>query len=70
MRIVAAKVTLDTNIYVPAFQFGAMRLLHMAVNGDLEIAVSPPIVEELIRVLLCLTHLRHPGACPTISTGP
>jgi len=48
---VAAKVTLDTNVYVSAFQFGGMRLLHMAVNGDIEIAVSQPIVEEVIRVL-------------------
>ena len=51
MRIVAAKVTLDTNIYVSAFQFGGMQLLHMAVNGDIEIAVSPAIIEEVIRVL-------------------
>ena len=28
-----------------------MRLLHMAVNGDIEIAVSQPIIEEVIRVL-------------------
>ena len=47
----AAKVTLDTNIYVSAFQFGGMRLLHMAVNGDIEIAVSQAIIDELIRVL-------------------
>lgn len=47
-----ARVTLDTNVYVSAFQFGGgMRLLHMAVNGDIEIAVSRPILEELIRVL-------------------
>jgi hypothetical protein len=44
------KVTLDTNIYVAAFQFGGMRLLHMAVSGDIEIAVPPPTVDELIRV--------------------
>jgi putative PIN family toxin of toxin-antitoxin system len=48
---VAPKVTLDTNVYVSAFQFGGMRLLHMAVNGDIEVAVSQPIVEEVIRVL-------------------
>jgi putative PIN family toxin of toxin-antitoxin system len=47
----AVRVTLDTNIYVSAFQFGGMRLLHMAVNGDIEIAVSQPIIDELIRVL-------------------
>lgn len=46
----AARVTLDTNVYVSAFHFGGMRLLHMAVNGDIEIAVSEPILEELIRV--------------------
>jgi hypothetical protein len=28
-----------------------MRLLHMAVNGDIEIAISRPIFEEVIRVL-------------------
>ena len=28
-----------------------MRLLHMAVDGDIEIAVSKPIIEEVIRVL-------------------
>jgi putative PIN family toxin of toxin-antitoxin system len=28
-----------------------MRLLHMAVDGDIEIAVSQPIVDEVIRVL-------------------
>ena len=47
----APKVTLDTNVYVSAFQFGGMRLLHMAVNGDIEVAVSQPIIEEVIRVL-------------------
>lgn len=47
----AVRVTLDTNVYVSAFQFGGMRLLHMAVNGDIEIAISQPILEELIRVL-------------------
>lgn len=47
----AARVSLDTNVYVSAFQFGGMRLLHMAVNGDIEIAVSQPIIEETIRVL-------------------
>jgi predicted nucleic acid-binding protein len=48
---VPARVTLDTNIYVSAFQFGSMRLLHMAVNGEIEVAVSQPILDELVRVL-------------------
>jgi len=46
-----SKVTLDTNVYVSAFQFGGMRLLHMAIDGDIEIAVSRPIVQEVIRIL-------------------
>jgi hypothetical protein len=37
--------------YASAFQFGRMPLLHVAVNGDIEIAVAQPIVEEGIRVL-------------------
>ncbi len=48
---VPTRVTLDTNIYVSAFHFGSTRLLHMAVNGDIELAVSQPILDELIRVL-------------------
>jgi uncharacterized protein len=36
---------------VSAFQFGGMRLLHMAINGEIEIAVSQPILQEVIRVL-------------------
>jgi len=48
---VPVRVTLDTNIYVSAFQFGSMRLLHMAVDGGIEVAVSQPILDELIRVL-------------------
>ena len=51
MRIGAPRVTLDTSVYVSAFQFGDMRLLHMAVDGDIEIAVSQPIMAELMRVL-------------------
>ena len=47
----APRVTLDTSVYVSAFQFGDMRLLHMAVDGDIEIAVSQPIMAELMRVL-------------------
>ena len=47
------RVTLDTNEYVSAFHFGgrAKHLLHMAVDGDIEIAVSRPIITETLRVL-------------------
>jgi uncharacterized protein len=47
------RVTLDTNIYVSAFEFGGgpMRLLQMGMDGDIEIAVSQPIIDETTRVL-------------------
>jgi putative PIN family toxin of toxin-antitoxin system len=47
------RVTLDTNVYVFAFEFQGMgrRLLHMAVDGDIEVAVSAAIIRETLRVL-------------------
>jgi putative PIN family toxin of toxin-antitoxin system len=47
------RVTLDTNIYVSAFEFGGglIRLLQMGMDGEIEIAVSQPIVDETMRVL-------------------
>ncbi len=46
-------VTVDTNIYISAFKFGgpSLRLLRLAVEGKLEIAISPPIMDETLRVL-------------------
>ena len=47
------RVTLDTNEYVSALNGGgkALRLLHMAIDGEIEIAISEPIVAETVRVL-------------------
>jgi putative PIN family toxin of toxin-antitoxin system len=47
------RVTLDTNEYVSALNGGgkALRLLHMAIDGEIEIAISEPIITETIRVL-------------------
>jgi putative PIN family toxin of toxin-antitoxin system len=47
------RVTLDTNLYVSAFEFGGvpMRLLQMGLDGEIEIAVSQPIIDETMRVL-------------------
>uniref|UniRef100_Q01QS8 PDZ domain-containing protein n=1 Tax=Solibacter usitatus (strain Ellin6076) TaxID=234267 RepID=Q01QS8_SOLUE len=46
-------VTLDTNIYVSALEFGgaAARLLGMARRGDFRLDVSDAILGELITVL-------------------
>jgi len=47
------RVTLDSNAYISALQFNgrAFRLLRMAADGDLEIAVWEPIITEVIGVL-------------------
>jgi predicted nucleic acid-binding protein len=47
------RVTLDTNEYVSAFQGGAKasQLMVMGITGQLEIAISDPIITEVIRVL-------------------
>lgn len=46
------RATLDTNEYISAFSGGrALRLLHMAIDGEIEIAISEPIIGETIRVL-------------------
>lgn len=47
------RVTLDTNELVSALNGGhrALRLLHMAIDGDIEIAISEPIISETISVL-------------------
>jgi len=44
-------VTLDSNVYISALQFGGkpMQLLDMAINGEIEIAVSRPIITEVGR---------------------
>jgi hypothetical protein len=40
-------VTLDTNIYVSALVYGGvpLRLLHLAIDGDLEVAISQRLHE-------------------------
>jgi putative PIN family toxin of toxin-antitoxin system len=47
------RVTLDSNVCVSAFQFGGLplRLIEIAGKGEIEIAVSEPILREVVRVL-------------------
>ena len=46
-------VTLDTNVYVSALQFGGkpMALLEMALEGEIHVAISQAIADETMRVL-------------------
>jgi predicted nucleic acid-binding protein len=50
---IGVSVTLDTNIYVSAVEFGGKptKLIQMAMNGEIEVAISQPIVEETIRIV-------------------
>jgi putative PIN family toxin of toxin-antitoxin system len=45
--------TLDTNIYVSALVYRGtpLRLLHLAIDGDLQVAISLPILDEILRIL-------------------
>ena len=47
------RVTLDTNVYISALKFGGepQRILNMAGVGEIEIAISEPIIAETLRVL-------------------
>ena len=47
------RVTLDSNIYISAFVFGGkpLQLLEMAIDGEIAVAISDAIVEEVVGVL-------------------
>jgi putative PIN family toxin of toxin-antitoxin system len=47
------KATADSNIYISALQFGGqpLRFLELARSGAIELAISPPIIAEVKRVL-------------------
>jgi uncharacterized protein len=47
------RVTLDSNIYISALVFGGKpnRILEMAIEGQVEIAISDAIIEEVRRHL-------------------
>ncbi len=47
------RVTLDTNELISAFNFRgkALELIHRAINVEIEIAISEPILQETMRVL-------------------
>lgn len=48
------RVTLDSNFYLSALVFGGKpkRILEMGIEGEIEVAVSDPIIEEVQRHLL------------------
>jgi hypothetical protein len=46
------RVTLDSNVYLSGFVFGGKpkRVLEMAIDGESEVAVSDPIIQEVRRI--------------------
>ena len=48
------RVTLDSNVYLSGFVFGGKpkRVLEMAIDGEIEVAVADPIIQEVRRHLL------------------
>jgi putative PIN family toxin of toxin-antitoxin system len=51
-------VTADSNIFISAFNFGGNpeRLIDMARHGQIELAVSEPIISEVARILADKFH--------------
>jgi len=47
------RVTLDSSQYISALNFGGLplRVLNLAVAGEIEIVISEPIIAEVLRVL-------------------
>ena len=47
------RVTLDTNVYVSALIWGGkpLQVLELGIQGDIEIAISPDILNETLRIL-------------------
>jgi predicted nucleic acid-binding protein len=46
-------VTIDTNIFISAFEYtGKPRaLVQMALDGEIDVVISQPIIDETLRVL-------------------
>src|SRR3979411_902765 len=64
------RVTLDWNVYVGGFVFGGKpkRVLEMAIDGEIEVAVSDPIIQEGRRHLLGKFGWSEPRAAEAIES--
>jgi len=47
------KVVIDTNVFISAFVFGgsALEIIRLFLKGDIEVYISPFIIEEITRIL-------------------
>jgi hypothetical protein len=64
------RVTLDSNVYVSGFVFGGKpkRVLEMAIDGEIEVAVSDPIIQEVRRHLLGKFGWSEPRAAEAVES--
>ena len=64
------RVTLDSNVYLSGFVFGGKpkRVLEMAIDGEIEVAVSDPIIQEVRRHLLGKFGWSEPRAAEAIES--
>jgi putative PIN family toxin of toxin-antitoxin system len=64
------RVTLDSNVYLSGFVFGGKpkRVLEMAIDGEIEVAVSDPIIQEVRRHLLGKFGWSKPRAAEAVES--
>ena len=64
------QVTLDSNVYLSGIVFGGKpkRLLEMAIDGEIEVAVSDPIIQEVRRHLLGKFGWSEPRAAEAVES--
>ena len=64
------RVTLDSNVYLSGLVFGGKpkRILEMAIEGEIEAAISEPIVNEVRRHLLGKFGWSEPRAAEAIES--
>jgi uncharacterized protein len=64
------RVTLDSNVYLSGFVFGGKpkRVLEMAIDGEIEVAVSDPIIQEVRRHLLGKFGWSEPRAAEAVES--
>jgi len=64
------RVTLDSNVYLSGFVFGGkpQRILEMAIDGEMEVAVSGRILQEVRRHLLGKFGWSEPRAAEAVES--
>jgi predicted nucleic acid-binding protein len=62
--VLVLRVTLDSGAYISALQFndGAVRLLRVSADNDIEIATSEAIISEVIYPVPCRVR-EYNGLC-------